>query len=161
MSKFGNNAKAGFLASIPTASFDSDSDTITKKCKFNFAYFEKQDAGQDFSDWSASQLIKLSDKIKEYSKESLRYWIDHAPHFVIYGAFPPKERTDFVHPKHVPHQASWCRFRLESKVRLVGFVIPGDYHGKAHHRTGERFDQNVFYVVFLDANHRFYKTEKD
>jgi len=63
-----------------------------------------------------------------------------------YGAF--SRISAFSHPKHVPHQASWARFRLESSVRLIGFMIPEDYSSK--------FDRNTFYIVFLDKNHTFY-----
>jgi hypothetical protein len=72
----------------------------------------------------------------------------------IYGAFPQKSK--FCHPKHVPHQVCWGRFRLDFSGRLVGFILPAEYDGKYHAKTGKRFDCNTFYVVFLDANHSFY-----
>lgn len=72
----------------------------------------------------------------------------------IYGDFPKK--SDFKHPKHVPHQVKWARFRLESADRLVGFIVPYSYDGKTHSTTNFKFDYNTFYVVFLDENHRFW-----
>ncbi len=62
--------------------------------------------------------------------------------------------------KSIPIEAKWGRFRLKSKVRLVGFVIPEEFHDKIHEKTGLRFDKNTFYVVFLDKEHKFYKVEK-
>jgi len=166
MSKYGNRKRTSFLDSIPKTSLDNADDTLTIKCKFNFSYFDNsQDAGDDFSDWSATELTKLLDKMKVFSENSLEYWqnqpIGSGKHrsnvFEIYDGFPVN--SDFVYPKHIPHQACWSRFRLESSVRFVGFVIPDEYHDKFHEVTGKRFDKNTFYVVFLDKNHRFYKTK--
>ena len=161
---FGNSKKDSFIAGIPICSLDSATNKLTEKCKFNFAYFDKQAAGQDFHEWPEGKLHKLLNKLKEYSAESLKHWTfqpvgSSGTVLEIYGAFP-KGKSDFTHPAHVPHQAQWGRFRLDSATRLVGFVVPHEYHGTAHVQTGERFDGNTFYVVFLDAGHRFYKTEK-
>lgn len=161
---FGNTRKDRFIAAIPVCSLDSETDKLTTKCKFNFAYFEKQVAGQDFNEWPEGKLHKLLNKLKDYSAESLKHWSlqpvgASGTVLIIYGAFP-KSKSDFTCPAHVPHQAQWGRFRLDQATRLVGFVVPHDYHGKAHPVTNERFDCNTFYVVFLDAGHRFYKTEK-
>lgn len=163
MSSFNNSRKDKFLAAIPQSSLDSKADCITSKCKFNFAYFMKQPASQSFDEWSKEQLSKLLDKLKEYSKESLTHWKTQpskSGHILeIYGAFP-KSNSDFTHPTNVPNQVEWGRFRLESAVRLVGFIIPNNYKDKLHETTQVRFDCNTFYVVFLDANHKFYKTEQ-
>jgi hypothetical protein len=69
-------------------------------------------------------------------------------------------KSAFKFPKNVPHQAQWARFRLENKVRLIGFVVPGKYKDKRHAKTKKRFDGNTFYVVFPDKNHLFYKMKK-
>jgi predicted component of type VI protein secretion system len=76
-----------------------------------------------------------------------------------YGAFPAK--SSFTHPKYIPHQADWARFRLGSKVRLIGFTVPAELHKTPHRKSGELFDKNTFYVVFLDRDHIFYLTEED
>jgi hypothetical protein len=122
-----------------------------------------QDCSQDFFEWTPEQLHKLLGKLKHYSQESLDHWENqhvgaHGKVLAIYDEFP--KNTDFTRPKHVPHQVKWGRFRLESAVRLVGFVIPSDFEGKLHPITKEPFDRNTFYVVYLDKDHRFYKTEK-
>lgn len=162
MKTFDNTRKSSFLSTIPTASIELDSDRLTIKCKFNFSYFcNSQDAGQDFKDWDHNELVKLFGKLKNYSEKSLNDWkyeySGKYPVFVIYDNFPSK--TDFIEPKNIPHQVKWARFHLENKVRLIGFVIPDSFHDKAHQKTGERFDKNTFYVVFLDRDHRFYITE--
>ena len=122
-----------------------------------------QSAGQEFNDWSKDQLVKLLNKLKNYSAEPLTYWLTQSQrvgrrsHNVleIYGDFPVK--SEFQHPKHVPHQAQWARFRVENLVRLIGFVIPREFSLKVHGQTKVFFDCNTFYAVFLDKDHKFYK----
>ena len=159
---FQNSKKLFFLDSIPQTSLDNDSDKLTLKCKFNFAYFNgNQEVGQSFIDWNHNELVKLLEKMINYSESSLLYWQNEKAGnynlFSIYDTFPTN--TEFIHPKNIPHQVKWARFHLENKVRLVGFVVPDEYHDTIHQKTEERFDKNTFYIVFLDKNHLFYKTK--
>jgi hypothetical protein len=163
MSDFKNNRKEGFLASIPIISLDSPDDELTKRCKFNFSYFHVQDSiSQDFVDWDGNELAKLLNKLKEYSKFTLNHWtrkkVGRYSVFAIYEQFPTN--TDFIKPDHIPHQAEWARFHLENRVRVIGFVIPEEYHNNPHPTTRMLFDRNTFYVVYLDKEHRFYKTDR-
>jgi len=163
MTKFHSSKSQSFLDSIPQVSLDDASNNLTRRCKFNFSYFHVQACSQDFCDWTPDQLHKLMDKLKFYSHESLEHWQNqpigsHGKVLAIYEDFPKK--TDFERPRHIPHQAWWGRFRLESAVRLVGFIVPESHAGKVHSSTKEVFDRNTFYVVYLDKDHRFYKTEK-
>ncbi|MCK9373267.1 MAG: hypothetical protein M0P91_08715 [Sulfuricurvum sp.] len=163
MGKFKNHRKEGFLASIPIISLVDSSNDLTKRCKFNFSYFDVQDGiSQNFEDWEHFELIKLLEKMKNYSKESLEFWTKQnvgSFHVLeIYGSFPVN--SDFTQPKHIPHQAEWARFHLENLVRVIGFVIPEEYHNNSHPTTRMLFDKNTFYVVYLDRDHRFYKTER-
>lgn len=160
---FKNTRKVNYLKKIPDTSLDSG--TITEKCKLNFSYFDNtQDAGQDYSDWSYDELLKLVDKFKNYTNSSLDYWRHQRTGggglkiFEVYGKFPVN--SDFVHPKHVPHDVQWARFRLENMVRLVGFIVPRGFECLKDIILKEPFDSNTFYVVFLDKNHRFYLTEE-
>lgn len=164
MSKFDSRLKESFLGRIPTASVENLDCPLTKRCKFNFAYFEKQPASQDFTDWSAEQLSGLLGKLREYSREPLSYWMTmpvgkSGTVLSIYGNFPA--RSEMQHPKHVPHQVQWGRFRLDWAGRLCGFVVPKSLDGKEHDGTKVRFDANTFYVVFLDNDHRFYKGKEE
>jgi hypothetical protein len=157
MKKFQNSQSQKFLNALARPSLDDITDTLTIRCKFNFSYFSLQEAGQDFCDWSPDQLHKLFEKLKAYSQNSLDYWRSEGV-LVVYGEFPKK--SDFTHPKFIPHQASWARFRLESAVRLVGFIVPEEFGGRTHSETKQLYDRNTFYVTFLDKNHKFWKTEK-
>ena len=163
MSKFGSKKKDSFLKSLKLPSLEDDKNNLTIRCKFNFSYFDpSQDAGQNFNEWDHDQLSDLLTKIKNYTINSLEYWQNQRVGgggrkvLEIYGGFPPK--SDFKHPKYVPHQAQWGRFRLGSTTRLVGFTVPTEFHKRPHQKTGEFFDKNTFYVVFLDRDHRFYLT---
>ena len=71
----------------------------------------------------------------------------------IYDRFPI--RSDFYHPKSVPFDVEWARFRLEGDMRLIGFVIPNQI------ALEKGLPNNVFYIVFLDKDHRFYLTKKN
>lgn len=157
--KFSNQRAVDFLkelAELP--SLEDKKCDLSLRCKFNFSYFDNnQKAGQDFRDWSEEQILSLLNSIKEYCKSSLAHLITDGP-LVIYKSFP--KNSDFKHPLYVPHQAQWGRFRLGNKVRLAGFIIPGEFHNKPHTETGDLYDKNTFYVVFLDRDHKFYKTEK-
>ena len=166
MTKFVNEKKNTFLRNLnQQPSLEDDNNDLTKRCKFNFSYFvSNQDAGQEFKDWTHKQLVDLLRKLKGFTAKPLDFWRNERVGsnglrvLVIYGNFP--SNSDFVRPKHIPHQAQWGRFRLGSKLRLVGFTIPTELHRCPHRRTGEFFDKNTFYVVFLDRDHKFYLLEK-
>lgn len=167
MKKYENSKQKSFLNSdLFKVSLDDKNNDLTSRCKFNLSYFDNsQETGQDFNDWTEAQLVKLLNKLKEYSKSSLKYWsnqkIGTGKHkkdvFANYGSQFPSN-TDFKRPSYIPHQVEWARFSLENKVRLIGFVIPHEYHGEIHSQTKEIFDENTFYIVFLDKDHKFYKT---
>lgn len=162
MGKFKNHKKEGFLASIPTISLEDFTNDLTTRCKFNFSYFHVEDSiSQDFHEWDREELAKLLNKLKEYSKFTLEHWtrktVGRYPVFAIYDEFPTN--TDFTKPNHIPHQAEWARFHLENLVRVIGFVIPAEYHNNPHPTTRMLYDKNTFYVVYLDKDHRFYKTD--
>jgi len=167
-SKFKHNNKAqSRLASIETtASLDAKTDKITERCKFNFHYFHHQEGiSQNFEEWDKNELTKLLNKLNNYSEKSLDAWsktpIGGKSFNVleIYDYFPDK--TDFSEPKHIPVEVKWARFRLEQKVRLIGFVIPKSYEGELHFETNSLFDTNTFYIVYLDRDHLFWKTEDE
>ena len=163
MSKDYSNSKgiAKLQEIVKTASLNNETDLITIRSKFNFHYFDKDNAGQDFNDWDKKELIKLLSSLKQYSCDSLSYW-KKEKNLIIYNNFPVNAKTDFKEPNYIPLEAQWGRFRLGSKIRLVGFVIPKkEYHDVEHPKTKVRWDTNTFYIVFLDKEHKFWKTETD
>lgn len=161
MSKKTNKRKESFLQNIPIVSLDSSENIFASKCKFNFSFFDSnQSDAKNYNEITNNQLCKILNKINFYCKEPLSHWenerIGGASNkvFSIYGAFPKK--TNYKVPLHVPHQAEWARFRLEGALRLIGFVVPENYHDKLCIHSGVRFDRNTFYLVYIDPNHKFY-----
>ncbi|WP_025564784.1 hypothetical protein [Psychromonas sp. SP041] len=164
---FSNNKLSNsFVDSLPETIIEVSK--IETKCKFNLSYFDSnQLVAQDFSDWSyntgCSSLTNLLHKFKEYTEQSLNYWKNQRTGggglkvLEYYGDFP--NNSDFKHPKHVPADAHWARFRLGNKVRLVGFVISKSSIKNLSDDAQKKYDHNTFYVVFLDRDHKFYKTE--
>ncbi|MCS6116643.1 hypothetical protein [Shewanella baltica] len=164
---FGNNKQSlNFVKSLPDTTIEYSG--IETKCKFNLAYFDDtQSAGQDFDQWGQTtgiaSLKNILEKFKEYTKQPLVYWQNQRVGggglkvLELYGDFPTK--SDFKHPKHVPVDAHWARFRLGNKVRLVGFVISKEAIKNLPESEQDKFCHNTFYVVFLDKDHKFYKTE--
>ena len=123
-----------------TVDFESLNDILTERCKFNFYYFDNNNAGQDFKDWTKEELVDLLNKLKCYCENSLEYWKKQTTSgsgnvLEIYGNFPIPAKTDFKEPKYIPMRAQWGRFRLKEKIRLVGFVIPHDLHDRKHDKT--------------------------
>lgn len=157
MKRFRNSRTENFVKSIPERGVDSEGETLSTRCKFNFHYFQAGPPGQAWGDWDHSELSKLLQKLQFYSESSLTNWEKEGV-LCIYNSFPSK--SDFSHPKTVPHDVRWARFRLEQKVRLVGFVVPSSLDGQPHCSSKKLFCSNTFYVVFLDREHRFYITER-
>lgn len=152
-----NPLKESFLKRIPSDTIESASEKFTN-IAFSFQFFDKsQKAGQDFSNWTNVQLVKLLEKLKFYCSETMEYWkrthIGKGTGHVleIYGNFPV--HSGFFHPKHVPIDVKWGRFRLESDMRLAGFIIDSE------NCKQNEIPPNIFYIVFLDANHEFYKSK--
>lgn len=167
MSRYKNSRRDLFLKELSGfPSLEEDGNDLSVRSKFNFSYFDSSQAvGQSFDDWTELQLRELLKKLKEYSTKSLDCWRNERVGkgglkvLATYGVFP--KRSLFVCPKHVPHQAQWGRFRLGYKIRLIGFTVPAEFHKTLHPKTGEYFDKNTFYVVFLDRDHGFYLTEEN
>jgi hypothetical protein len=59
--------------------------------------------------------------------------------FKRYKSFPPD--SEFRHPRHVPADADWYVMHIEGLPCIAGHMV-----------------KNVFYLVFLDKNHKFWPT---
>jgi hypothetical protein len=96
--------------------------------------------GQSFEHWEqAGFLSKLLERWRAQSSKPMLQCFDRKFH--RYGAFPLK--SGFRHPRHVPPDAVWASMHIQSKECVGGHVIG-----------------NVFYVVFLDCDHKFWPVEK-
>lgn len=114
------------------------------KLVFNFKDFDaSQSVSQSFEAWQkVGKLADLMVKLQHLSQWSLTEAIAEKQ-VAVYGAFPA--RSDFRPPKHIAPDVRWAIIKgvKGQKGRVAGYVIG-----------------NVFYVVFLDQNHRFWVTEK-
>lgn len=159
---FGNKRKDDRLKSISlisdSSSLKDTTDDLTIRCKFNFSYFDINQ-GTNFFELKEGQQKELIDSFRHYSRKSLSNWKSEG-RFVIYDSFPPKEKTKFERPTYIPNDVCWCRFRLTGEFRLAGFTVPEILHNQIHSSTGELFDKNTFYVVFIDPDHQFWKKSK-
>lgn len=160
--KFGNSKTREFLKKFEDLeSLDSEKCNLSIRCKFNFSYFDKnQDNSGLISDWSVENISEFFDKLIDYSTKSLSQLQQiglgkrRQGLLSFYDSYPG--HSMFERPKNIPHQARWGRFRLDQNKRLIGFVVPDEYHGVLHEKTGMLYDKNTFYVVFIDNSHLFY-----
>lgn len=99
--------------------------------------------GQSYEEWSNSGLLSyLMEKLEHISQKTMVEAIQEG-YIKLYEDFPP--RSDFRHPAHIAYDVKWAVIMnlKGQKGRVAGHVI-----------------DNVFYIVFLDMNHLFYKMKK-
>jgi len=97
--------------------------------------------GQKFDEWETdsilSNLLTRLRQISSYTiEEAIRQQVVKA-----YDNFP--EKSDFYHPKHIPEGVRWGTISIKGKERIAGYI-----------------EENIFHIVFLDKDHRFWITEK-
>ncbi len=103
--------------------------------------------------------LELLQKLAEYTKYSRLHWknqkINGLSLLAEYGNFPINSELKI--PFNIPNSKEliWSRFRLMQKVRVCGFFVTDDIAKEFSLST------NTFYIVFLDKEHLFYKTEKE
>ncbi|MCU0445780.1 MAG: hypothetical protein MUE85_12775 [Microscillaceae bacterium] len=156
MSKNKNNKKSQFN---PKNKADSEKDrnnkvgkkesksTVIPFLSFSFQYFDKNQIppGQSFKKWEQDGLLSsFIEKIFQLSSEN-RKTAQSKKMLSIYGEFPPKNKTDFKLPVFsIPENAEWGTIQDigGQKVRVAGFII-----------------DNIFYIVFFDKEHKFWKSD--
>jgi hypothetical protein len=112
---------------------------------FSYQYFDKNQ-GQSFEDWEKEGLLlKLQEKIYQLSSEN-RITACQKKMLTIYGKFPETDKTEFKKPQFsIPDEVEWGTIQDigGQKARVAGFIIG-----------------SIFYIVFLDKEHKFWKSEK-
>ncbi len=156
--KFSNSRKESALSSLEPLKFDTEHESITQRCKFNFHYLNFTPPAADFK---TGKLKDLMERLKCFSEKSLEYWsrekVDGTgTYLAYYESFPPPGKTAYRRPENVPEEVRWARFRISGRFRLIGFTIPENRHGKTHKKKGYTFDKNTFYCVFIDPEHKFW-----
>lgn len=99
--------------------------------------------GQTYEEWSHEGFLSyLFEKLEHISQKSMAEAIQEG-YIKVYDKFPPI--SDFKHPNHIATDVKWAVIMniKGQKVRVAGHII-----------------DNVFYIVFLDKDHVFYKIKK-
>lgn len=117
-------------------------DGIAPKVVFSFKDIDKNQIppGQSFEDWAKNGLLHyLLEKLEYISQKTMAEAIQEG-YIKVYDQFPP--RSDFRHPVYIAPDVKWAVIMniKGQKGRVAGHII-----------------NNVFYIVFLDMNHNFYK----
>ncbi|NOX88348.1 MAG: hypothetical protein GXO77_04920 [Calditrichaeota bacterium] len=97
--------------------------------------------GQTFEKWEQERILaNLLTRLRQLSMFSVEEAIQRQ---IIkpYDAFP--QNSEFCHPKHIPEGVRWATIRIKGKERIAGYI-----------------DENVFYIVFLDKDHKFWISKK-
>ena len=106
---------------------------------------KKDKVGQSISEWENERdekyLRAFFDKIDYIQTTPYKELIDNKI-ISLYGRFPPPESTDFSCPSDLEESANWGTIqKLHQYARVAGFLSNG-----------------FFYIVFLDKDHKFYKS---
>lgn len=97
--------------------------------------------GQSYSDWESSKLLAYTIEKFGYICNESRIEAIQKKHIKVYGDFPAK--SEFRNP--FPNSdLSWAVIMKigGQESRVAGYI-----------------DGNIFYVVFLDKNHKFFPSE--
>ncbi len=116
-----------------------------KKVVFSLKDFDRNQIppGQSYEDWEKTGVLSyLFEKLEHICQKNMVEAIQEG-YIKVYGNFPP--RSDFKHPSYIASDVNWAVImKLKGqKGRVAGHII-----------------DNVFYIVFLDIDHLFYKMQK-
>lgn len=115
---------------------------------FSFKHFQdSDDTGQSLSNWADNDptlLAGLLQKMAHISKQAVPAATQDST-LTLYGKFPEPRKTDFICPRHLQDQKHW------GVIRNIGGQKP---------RAAGFLQGHVFYVVFLDKHHTFYKSSQ-
>jgi hypothetical protein len=96
--------------------------------------------GQTFEDWENEKLLHLMlERLKEYSKRTIPEAEKGDLH--PYKEYPPD--SHFKCPLYIDKNSKWASFHIRGKECVAGYKI-----------------DNIFHVVFLDKEHKFWPSEK-
>lgn len=107
------------------------------KLTYSFRHLDESQ-GDTIKDWQSKGILaEAFATLRDYSSNTISEAL--GAKFKIYGDFPPKEKTDFSHPRHVPPDAQWASMHVTGRVCIAGHVV-----------------NSTFFIVFLDSEHRFW-----
>lgn len=98
--------------------------------------------GQTFKEWEKAGLLSaLTEKLVHLSQKN-RIEASQQQIIKVYGSFPPD--SDFKVPAFIEGEVAWA--------------VIEDVGGQKH-RVAGYIQDNVFYIVFLDKDHKFWKMQ--
>lgn len=114
----------------------------------SFRYFQNFDNNpiQSLQNWNDdNRLLDMMLSLEYICKNNIVKLQSTDRKLTLYGDFPSTKVNDFPLPDELSENEKWGTIRNigGQKARIAGFLR-----------------DNVFYVVYLDKEHRFYKTEK-
>ena len=140
MNKIKPHFKRSLLANIKKTSIKEENQNF--HLVISFKHLDKSQ-GQTFSDWENNRILADAlDTLANYCHDTLQKQCC-TDSFKTYSAFPPDDKTDYHFPAHVPPDALWASMHIKGKQCLVGHIY-----------------RNVFYIIFLDKDHRFWIAKK-
>lgn len=148
MSRFDNNrmkAKSVLDQRVQDARNEKKVKDLPSLLLFSFKDYDSAQCppGQNFEDWEKDKLLSsLMVKLVDLSQKNI-IEATQQKLITVYGEFP--DSSEFKIPKYIQGEVDWAA------IKNVG--------GQKHRVAGYIKD-NVFYVVFLDKNHKFYKMKK-
>jgi hypothetical protein len=116
---------------------------------FCFKHFvDSNNTGQSLDTWACTDkklLLGFLQKMVHISKQS-RAEATKDSTITLYGKFPDQDKTDFSCPPGISKEENWGVLRNigGQKARVAGF-LKGD----------------TFHVVFLDKEHKFWKSRRN
>lgn len=108
---------------------------IKEFLSFNFRYLDETQpnhAPETISLWQSEGLLEsFIIRLKELSQLTKDEAVKQQQ-IKVYNTFPPKDKTDFFHPKHVAQDVAWAVIKHvgSQKGVVAGFIL-----------------ENIFYVV--------------
>lgn len=113
---------------------------------FSFRYFQDSDKfpAQSLKSWeSDNALLDMLNALIHMSKENITQ-LQVTKRITLYGEFPESSVNEFSLPTNLDKNENWGTLRNigGQKARIVGFLR-----------------ENIFYIVYLDKEHKFYHSK--
>ena len=132
----------------PQRNVDTKAQKSTAKDNFysiSFKYFKDTDIdpAQSINTWkSEDRILDMLLSLKDISSNNAT--IVQTSRLTLYGEYPSKDKNEFPLPADLPSEIKWGTIQNigGQKARIAGFL-----------------KDSIFYLVYLDKNHRFWITK--
>ena len=132
----------------PQRNVDTKAQKSTAKDNFysiSFKYFKDTDIdpAQSINTWKAEdRILDMLLSLKDISSNNAT--IVQTSRLTLYGEYPSKDKNEFPLPADLPSEIKWGTIQNigGQKARIAGFL-----------------KDSIFYLVYLDKNHRFWITK--